>query len=49
MVILTSLCPQPGNGAAAPQAEVGHAEGERTHSRAAVCGAGEELSQGCVY
>lgn len=43
-----SLCPQPGSGAAAPPAEVGHEEGAQTHSRAAVCGAGEELSLGCV-
>lgn len=44
-----SLCPQPGSGAAAPQAEEGHEEGGQTRSRAAVCGAGEELSLGCVY
>ena len=46
---LTSLCPQPGSEAAAPQAEGGHEEGEETRSQAAICGAGEELSLGCVY
>lgn len=46
--VLTSLCPQPGIGAAAPQAEEGHVEEEQTHNRAAVCGAGVVLSLGCV-
>ena len=48
-IMLTNLCPQPGSGAAAPQAGGGHGEAEQTQSRAAVCGAGEELALGCVY
>lgn len=47
--LLTSLCPQPGSGAAEPQSAEGHGGGEQTHSRVAACGVGEELSLGSVY
>ena len=48
-ILLTSLCPRPGNGAAAPQAGGAHEEAEQTRTQAVICGAGEELSLGCVY
>lgn len=48
-MLLTSLCPQPGSEAAAQPAEARHEAGGQTRSQVSVCGAGEELSLGCVY
>lgn len=48
ILLLTSLCPQPGSVAAAPPAEEGREAGVQTHSQVAVCVAGVALVLECA-